>query len=202
MLAVTPCLRRAAPLAAAALIMAPSSRAEAQIGACPAQPAAQVFLPWSDPAWYASVPDGGLESGGAAWTLRGPAAVVSGNEPYRVRAASDARALRLAPTASAASPASCVGPGHPTLRFFVRSENSALTALNVSVEFVDPTGASRSVPIGVISPTPAWQPSPVLPVIANTLSPALPQQARFRFTTSGDGAWYVDDVYVDPYGKG
>src|SRR5918995_4672663 len=96
--------------------------AHAQIwSGCAAEPVARVFLPWGDPGWYASVPDGGLEAGGAGWTLRAGAAVVDGNEPFHVRSDSDARALSLPPGASASTPGTCVGPGHPTLRFFLRN---------------------------------------------------------------------------------
>jgi hypothetical protein len=195
------CLRRAA-LLALAVLLAPAS-AYAGLGACPEQPTAQVFLPWADPAWYAAVPDGGLEAGGTGWTLGPGATIAAGNEPYYVHSATDARSLALGPSASAASPATCLGPGHPTLRFFARSQPGTQIALTITAEFVDPAGVSRSIPIGVIAPTPAWRPSPVLPVVLNTLALALamPQAAAFRFT-AGDGGWSVDDVYVDPYGKG
>jgi hypothetical protein len=196
------CLRRAALLALAVFIVGVPPGAQARLGACPGQPVSQVFLPWADPSWYASVPDGGLEAGGTGWTLQGGATIVNGNEPYFVRSASDTRALAVGPSGSAASAPECIGPGHPTVRFFVRSENAANTALIVTVELTDPAGGSRSVPIGVITPTPAWQPSPVLPVLTNALALLGPQRAVFRFTSRGAGDWYVDDVYVDPYGKG
>jgi len=130
------------------------------------------------------------------------ATVVEGNEPFHVRAAGDSRALALAPGAAASSPSACIGPGSPTLRFFVRSEQAARTSLTVTVELTDPSGAVRSVPVGVILPTTAWQPSPVLPVLVNTVALLTPQQAVFRFTPQGPGTWWIDDVYVDPYGKG
>jgi|SRR4051812_37008023 hypothetical protein len=199
MVAIRRCLRRAALLALAALL-APAS-AHAGLGACPAQPVTQAFLPWSDPSWYTLVPDGGVEAGGAGWTLGAGASIAAGNEPFYVHAATDVRSLALGPLASAASPATCLGPGHPTLRFFARSQPGTRTALTVAAEFVDPAGVSHSVPIGLIAPTPAWRPSPVLPVVLNTLASVVPQAAAFRFT-AGDGGWSVDDVYVDPYGKG
>jgi hypothetical protein len=196
------CLRRAALLALAVSLVGAPAGAQARRGACPGQPVSQVFLPWADPSWYASVPDGGLEAGGAGWTLQGGAEVVSGNEPYYVRSASDSRALAVGPSGSAGTPPACIGPGHPTLRFFVRSSIATQGTLLVTVELVEPAGTSRSVLIGVIGPTSSWQPSPVLPVLTNTLALLIPQQAVFRFTPSGAGQWYVDDVYVDPYGKG
>jgi hypothetical protein len=194
--------RHAALLAFAALLFTAPSAAQARVGLCAGEPLAQVFLPWADPSWYASVPDGGLEGGGAGWALLGDAAVVDANESYYVRSPDDSQALALPGGASATSPATCVGPGRPTLRFFARASNAQRAWLAVSVEFVDPTGQRRSVPIGVVSGTSSWQPSPPLPVVANTLALLGPQQAAFRFTPTGDGRWFVDDVYVDPYGKG
>jgi hypothetical protein len=201
MLAAERLMRRAALLALAVSLVAAPTSAHAGLGACAGQPVAQVFLPWADPAWYAAAPDGGLEAGGAGWALGGGAAVVTGNEPYHVRSATDSRSLALGPSASAASPAICLGPGHPTVRFFVRSQPATRSPLTVTAEFTDLAGNRRSVPIGVIAPTATWQPSPALPVLLNTVALVSPQQAVFRFT-AGDGAWAVDDLYVDPYGKG
>jgi hypothetical protein len=202
MLTVHRSLRHAALLALVLVGASAPAAAGAQPAACPGESIAQVFLPWADPAWYASVPDGGLEAGGAGWRLRGVAAVVEGNEPFHVRAPGDSRALALAPGGAASSPAACVGPGHPTLRFFARSERAANTSLAVTVELTDPAGNVRSLPIGLIAPTPAWQPSPILLIVTNALTLLGPQQAVFKFTPRGEGSWYIDDVYVDPYGKG
>jgi hypothetical protein len=203
MASLTSTLRRTAVLAFAAFAVSTPAPADAQLGAaCPGQSVSQVFLPWADPAWYTSVPDGGLEAGGAGWTLSGAAAVVEGNEPFHVRSASDSRALALAPGASASSPPACVGPGHPTLRFFARSERASGTWLIVAAEFVDPVGVRRSVPVGMIAATPSWQPTPVLPIVVNALALTGSRPVGLRFTRSGGGDWFVDDVYVDPYGKG
>jgi hypothetical protein len=188
-------------LAVAAALAAPAA-AHARVASCPWQPAAQVFLPWGDPAWYASVPDGGLEAGGDGWTLRGGAAIAAGNEPFYVRSREDRRSLALPLAASAVSAPSCIGAGHPTVRFFVRNTGAPRAALRVSVDFVDGLGTRRSLPIGVVTATPEWAPSPVLPVVINALSLLAVQHAAFRFTPVDGGEWRVDDVYVDPYGKG
>jgi hypothetical protein len=193
--------RRAALLAAAAFLLGVPGDAQARIGSCAGEPVAQVFRPWADLSWYASVPDGGLEAGGAGWALNSGAAIVSPNESYYVRSPSDLRALSLGPSGSASSAPACVGPGHPTMRFFVRGVNTP-GVLRVSVKLSDPLGGSRFVPIGAVAGTETWQPSPILPLFTNTLALVVPQQAVFRFEPAGAGTWYVDDVYVDPYGKG
>jgi hypothetical protein len=47
----------------------------------------------------------------------------------------------------------------------------------------------------------AWAPTPPIAIWANALSLLVPQQVAFRFAADG-GEWQIDDVYVDPYGKG
>ncbi|HET6551773.1 MAG TPA: hypothetical protein VFG79_25115 [Solirubrobacter sp.] len=197
-------VRLVAVVVVALAALALPTSAQAQLGAtCPLRSVAQVFLPWGDLGWYASVPDGGLEAGGGSWDLRGGAHVVEENEPFHVRRATDRWSLALVPGASAASASMCIGPGHPTVRFFVRNSGSDQAVLTVTVEFTDPSGAQQSVPIGVIGAGAEWQPSPPLPVAINLLSLLAIQHASFRFTASGGGGhWGIDDVYVDPYGKG
>jgi hypothetical protein len=196
-------LKRTAPLLLTVLVLAAApGEARAQLGTCAGGPAAQVFLPWADSSWYASVPDGGFEAGGAGWALAGDAAIVNGNESYFVRSSADSRALALGPSGDAFSPPACVGPGKPTLRFFVRAAGAPHDVLNVSVQLLDPAGGARWVPIGAVARTGRWQPAPILPIATNLLALVVSQEAVFRFAPAGGGTWYVDDIYVDPYGKG
>ena len=57
--------------------------------------AAQVFAPWSDSSSYASLFNGGFESGSLGWGLSGGARVVSGNEPFYVESSHDSHSLLL-----------------------------------------------------------------------------------------------------------
>jgi hypothetical protein len=168
---------------------------------CPAQPVAQVFLPWSDPAWYTSMPDGGMEMRQGAWSLKGSAKFVEANEPYFVRSEGDAWSLSLSTGDSAVSAPTCIGIGHPALRFFARSSNPSEATLRVAVEFTDPTGIRRSQQIALLTGDTSWAPTPPVLIVANALCLLNTQQVAFRFTAAG-GRWWIDDVYVDPYGKG
>jgi hypothetical protein len=182
--------------------MRPSAEAQAAIPtACDSGPVAQVFLPWADPAWYALVPDGGLERAGEGWVFARGAAVAGGNEPYSVRAPGDARSLALPDGASAATPPVCVGPGHPTLRFFMRNTGAAHGVLTVTLEFDDPLGVRRTVRVGAVGASAKWMPSPVLAMPTNVLSLISGRTVVLHFSADG-GTWSIDDVYVDPYGKG
>jgi hypothetical protein len=193
--------RLVALMAVAGVVLGAPARAQAGIAACPAQPLAQVFLPWVDPGWYASVADGGFEADGAGWTLGGGATVVDGNERYFVRAPSDRRSLALGASASAASPPTCISARHATLRLFVRNTGSPTALLRISLEFADALGLRRTLPIGALGGGGDWSPSPVLPIAVNAVSALAVHDVTFAFSASG-GDWRVDDIYVDPYGKG
>jgi hypothetical protein len=191
---------RRAAVAALAAASALAAGAGPAAAACPGQPTAQRFMPWADPAWYAPAPDGGFEAGALGWTLAGGAAIADGNEPYFVDRRSDRRSLNLPGGSSATSPSICVGLEHPTLRFFLRNTGAPEARLAVSVLI---SGAGRTLPVGVLTAGPAWAPGPALPVTANVLSLVGSNQVAFRLTpVDSSGAWSVDDVFVDPYGKG
>jgi hypothetical protein len=183
----------------ALLILAPPVGASA--GLCPTQPIAQRFMPWSDPAWYASVPGGGFEEGSAAWTLADGAAVAEGNEPFYIGSTTDHRSLELPPGASGTSPFVCIGADHPTLRLLVRNIGPPTGRLTVSAVVSGLAGETRSLPVATLTAR-DWAPTTPIPVTLNVLALALPQSVAFRFDAdAAGGRWAIDDVYVDPYGK-
>jgi hypothetical protein len=182
----------------ALLVLAPGG---AQAALCPAQPVAQRFLPWADPAWYAALPGGSFEPSTPAWTLARGAAAVEGNEPFYIGGASDHRSLRLPPGATATSPAICIGADHPTMRLLVSNSGGAPGSyLTVSTIARDAAGRERALPLATVAAD-QWTPTAPLPLAFNVLALALPQSVAFRFDAAG-GNWAIDDVYVDPYGKG
>jgi hypothetical protein len=196
--------RHGAWLAILAVLLLPAPAAAVEpLSLCPSRPLAQPFLPWSDPAWYVTVPDGGLEDGGTAWTLRDGASVRPGNEPYFVRSALDEWSLKLPAGSSAATAPACVDTMHPTLRFFARNAGARDSVLRVSASFFDSTGALRLLTIGAVTADSQWSPTPLVPVITSTFAGLGRHPVSFVFTPDDDrGNWWIDDVYVDPYGKG
>jgi hypothetical protein len=167
----------------------------AQGALCAAQPVAQRFLPWADPAWYAALPGGSFEPSAPAWTLTGGAAAEEGNEPYYIGDAGDHQSLRLPSGATGTSPAMCLGADHPTLRLLVSNRGGSLSSLTVSAVM-----GGRTLPIATLTAG-EWAPTAPLPVGLNVLALASPQSIAFRFAATG-GRWAIDDVYIDPYGKG
>jgi hypothetical protein len=141
-----------------------------------------------------------FETGGPWWTLRGGAAVVSGNEPWKVAGPGHTRSLSLPPGASATSPAICVGLEHPTIRFFAKNNRALLSTMTVEVITRTSPGLTVAVPVGTVLPSGQWKPSPRFLAVANLL-PLLPGEhtpVQFRMTSVGLGTWSVDDFYVDP----
>lgn len=167
---------------------------------CDDQVYEQPFLPWADPANYVLAPSGTFEGGSGGWALSGGASVVSGNESFYVHAAGESSSLAVPAGATATSAAMCVGIEHPTLRIFARNTGSVLSTLKVEVLFEDAAGGVHALPIGLLASGSQWQPSVVMPIVANLL-PLLPGEhtaVAFRFSANG-GNWKIDDVYVDPY---
>jgi hypothetical protein len=166
---------------------------------CTSSAPRQVFLPWMDFANYVPAPGGFAEST-TGWKLAGGAALVAGNEPWKV-SGGGSRALALPVGSRATTSAMCVGIGHPTMRFFARrTSGSLLSTLNVEVLFEGPLGLVLNLPIGAVVGGGAWQLTLPFPVVASLL-PLLPGSmtpVAFRFTPVG-GAWQLDDVYVDPW---
>ncbi len=166
---------------------------------CDPAPVSTPFMRWVDPMQYTPIKDGGIEHRGKGWTLKGDAAPVEGNEPWKVRHEDDERSLSLPAGSSATTPTICVGLAEPTLRFFARGEGGLAQLLTVEVLFEDALGEVRSLPIGADLGG-AWHPSLVMPVIANLL-PLLPGDktpVQFRFTAQ-KGDFRIDDAYVDPW---
>jgi hypothetical protein len=195
----------AALSAAALLALVPSvAHAATSTNPCSGQTLTQPFLPWLDPARYTLYPNGGFEKGASSWTLSGGAAVADGNERFQVRAASDHQMLALAGDASATGREMCVSLLDPTVRLFVRNTGSPLSSLEVDLIYTDALGQKRTVPVATLTAGSDWRPTAPILLLANLASPPLvtngTTQVALRLKTHGaDGAWAVDDVYVDPF---
>jgi hypothetical protein len=184
-------------------VLAPAANAGVLVSSatsCDAQTYEQPFLPWADVANYVLAPGGTFENGATGWTLSGGASVVTGDEPFDVHAAGETQGLSLPAGSSATSGSMCVGIEHPTLRLFARNTGFVLSTLKVEVLFEDASGDVHSLPIGLLTASSSFQPTVVMPVVANllTLLPDERTAVAFRFTPHG-GNWRIDDVYVDPY---
>jgi hypothetical protein len=89
------------------------------------------------------------------------------------------------------------------MRFFAGNAGDPGGELDVDVRFETLLGLTLTLPIGSVSSDGGWAPSPTLPIVANLLGVlgGSHTPVAFRFRADG-GDWLIDDVYVDPYGKG
>ena len=181
--------------AASALTLLPS---------CGTRDTARTFAPWNDASSYFPMANGGFESGSDGWNVAGDAAVVPGNESYFVAGATDSHSLAIANNGRATSPTTCVAAGENSVRLFVKSSGSGVSALHVQA-FVrnQLTGLvlSTAFDIDATDATREWVPTDVL-VVPNLLGGlAGVQSLTLVFTARGAStvSWNVDDVYVDPF---
>jgi hypothetical protein len=174
----------------------------AQASPCKATPTTKAFAAFGDNSAYSLAPGGSFESG-AGWSLTG-AGVVSDNESYKVSGAGS-KALALAATGRAVSPAFCVGQEHTTFRLFARRTSGSWGVLYAKVRWKN-NGVTNETVVGSYSasdtawhPTQAFNLAPVLGIWNSDQA----YQAQLVFTAeTGGGSWAIDDVYVDPYTRG
>jgi hypothetical protein len=192
--------RRSLLLAAlGVMLLAPAARADSVLDGVTSsdcyQDVSRPFAPWGDSALYFLAPDGDFSAGTGEWH---GGAVVPDSSPL-----SGGGALALTDGDRATSPGVCVGLDTPTVRFLARNVGDPSGVLHVDVQLETLLGLTLTLPIGDVRGNDAWAPSPTLPIVANLVGVLGGSQTpvAFRFTADG-GDWRIDDVYVDPYGKG
>lgn len=172
--------------------------------ACQSTPTTKAFQAFGDPNDYSLVPNGGFEFGSAGWSLN-RASVVAGNESWSVRGANDWRSLAIDSGGVAVSPTVCVDLSRPTVRFFARRTSGNWGVLNVRVRWQDDSGRTNETTVSSLDLGTSWNPAPAL-----NIARLLPlwnedQDVSVQFVFDPEnygGSWAIDDVYVDPYGRG
>jgi hypothetical protein len=172
--------------------------------ACAATPTTKAFKAFGDSANYSLAPSGAFEAGSGGWSLSG-ASVVAGSESYKVHGAGDAKSLAVAATGTAVSPAVCVDVTRPTFRFFAKRTSGTWGNLAVKLRWKDSSGNTNETVVGTIETGTSWAASAPM-----SLSSVLPlwnvdQTASVQLVFDPEnygGSWAIDDVYVDPYGRG
>jgi hypothetical protein len=165
-----------------------------------AQPFARVD---GDKSNYVLVPGGSFESGAPGWTLGRGAAVVSGNEPWKVHSSSDNHSLYIPAGSNATTPPMCFAPGDWHMRFFAASSSKSLSSLQVRVRVKSLLGVLSLLDGGTIRNGSTWQPSARLALTLTNITGLLTTDAlSFQFVPSDGASWRIDDVYLDPWKNG
>jgi hypothetical protein len=165
------------------------------------------FTAWSDTADYFLIPDGNAYDSANVWEDISAASVAAENQTYSAYTDEDS-SVQVTDGGSATTAMVCVDPDTPTMRFFVRSNGDTGGTLHVSVLYEDELGDPQSVGIGDLDAATVgdeWTPSPALDISAPLVSVLDGGMAPVWFVFSAEGedsSFLVDDVYVDPYGKG
>lgn len=172
--------------------------------ACSYTGAEPVFSPWGDRHFYVLAPDGGFESGGAGWSLRNGAQVVSGNESYYLNESTDSRSLSLPAGSTVISPPICMSLDTPIFRLLARNGGDPSSRLRVEATF-KLLGLVRTKTVSAVVAGSGWAPSQqmstvlTLSTIVGTLIPSSIQIQIFPLDNKG--AWQVDDLYIDPFAR-
>jgi hypothetical protein len=191
--------RLSSGLAVAAVASLALSASAAAATACSVGTLSQPFKPWLDAFSYGLVPGARFESGTTGWKLSSTAKVVTGNEPWRVAGASDAKSLSLAAGATATTPTFCGGLGYPTVRLFSKSSFALVSLLRVDVVYTGTDALLHSSPLGTVLPSGSGQPS--LPIVTLSGLPLLTGSSLALRLTAVGATFTVDDIYVDPYSR-
>lgn len=198
----------AAPAAAIGLCLASAGPADASLlglglgGLCPSQKLTQPFARWSDTDNYELAPGGDFESSLSGWTLEGGAARIAGSDSYDATGSAGTYSLKLPAGALAISPPICVSSADPSFRLFERS-TSGTSSVRIETAYAGLVGLLYGLltPNQGLATTTSWQPSPVLST--STGLPTLLGTTVLQLRFSGvKGTTQLDDVFIDPHGRG
>jgi hypothetical protein len=191
-----------AVLSALAVFVVPA----AAQAACASTPTTKPFQAFGDSNNYSLAPNGGFESGTVGWSLPG-ARVTTGNESWSVRAPGDSKSLAIDAGGTAVSPTVCIDIKRPTYRFFARRTSGSWGVLNLRVRWQDSSGHTNETTIAALDTTfgTAWRVSPIYNIASMLGLWNEDQDASVQLVfdpENSGGSWAIDDVYVDPYGRG
>jgi hypothetical protein len=167
----------------------------------------QPFAAWDDNADYFLIKEGSLGSdANYDWSFGG-GQLTAQNNPNSLHGDEES-SLALSEGDSAESPTFCVTVDDPTMRFFARNTGAETGTLNVDAVYLDQNFEEHTYRLGTLTSEDAgdeWAPSPVFELAAPLVELLDDGETpvSLRFSAEGEGSsWLVDDVYVDPYGKG
>jgi hypothetical protein len=187
-------------LSAVAILMVPA----AAQAACPTTQTTKAFQAFGDSANYSLAPSGAFEAGSTGWALGG-ASVIAGSESYKVHGSADSRSMEVTATGTAVSPVICVDVTRPSFRFFAKRTSGTWGNLAARLRWKDSSGNTNETTVGTVGSGTSW--TATAPMSLSSVLPlwnanqTLSVQLVFDPEDFG-GNWAIDDVYVDPYGRG
>jgi hypothetical protein len=193
---ITTALHRRAIVAllcfAAGAVAATAAAPASALGCAPTPKASQPFAAYGDASGYVLTTGGGFEPGTPSWTFSGGARLVSDNAPDPLASAGDSHALYLPAGASVTSACTSSPKIEALVRFWAKAASSD-SHLGVEVLVQGGTYSAGTITAGT-----DWAPTAALDSSAPDDKGAVQYQVRL---TAIDGAFTVDDVYIDPWCK-
>ncbi len=117
-----------------------------------------------------------------------------GNESFFAHGLAETHSVTIPAGGSATTPALCIDPTQPTIRYFTAAADLAPAQLSVQLISTDVYGLTKTTQLG-LQPVPGgWQLSHSFGLAQRRNSPSV----QLRFSASG-AAVRLDDVYIDPY---
>jgi hypothetical protein len=167
---------------------------------CPQGATTLAFAKFGDSAAYTLVEGGLFESSAPGWSLS-RAEVIAENPDGDVgrwsrSGETSSHALAIYRGGYAVSPPFCVDAEQPSFRFLSRVLHGSEGSLDVSLRWTDRRGTHETSD-ATLEGHSDWTLSPVLE-LASRLPAGVTPSVRLVFQPT-DGAWAIDDVYVDPY---
>lgn len=172
--------------------------ASAAVSTCALPEAKTAFAQFGDTSLYFLATGADFE-GSLSWGHTGAAALVAGNEPFKLSAATDDQSLRLGPGGVVTMPKMCVTADTPHLRFVAKAVGAG--PLEVEVKSFGPDGGAEGSSFTTVSPSDhaVWAPSREVGLRTDALLTGAVGSVIVKFRSQGD--WQMDDVFVDPFAR-
>ena len=134
--------------------------------------------------------------------LDGGAEVVAGNESYYLNDAPTTRSLSLPAGSTAVSPPICMSLDTPIFRMLARNTGNPTSRLRVEATYKLLGLVQTKTVSTVTAARPGRRPSMSTVLTLSTIVGTLiPSSIQIRISPLDNGAWQVDDLYIDPFAR-
>src|SRR3954452_4341318 len=182
--------------AALAALVAPAAEA-ATVVPCTTRSTITPFKSWNDTNAYFTAPGGSFEGGATGWTL-GNASVVSGNEPWKILAGTDATSLKISGGGTASTQPMCIATAEDSMRVFYKAPVDSGSRLKITIHVTSGVNvADNNYEIWGGNSNWALSERIMLPDIRDASGK---QTVTISFAQTGNaGIWQIDDLEIDPW---
>ena len=178
---------------------ASASTTQSVVVPCSARSTSAYFASWGDENRYFLSPGGDFQPGDTyPWSATGGAGTVANGDPWNVMKVAHPASASIPPGGAETSMTFCVASNETAIRFFYRSPGVPGSALLVSLQTANSTGASTNT-LDIDGGAAGWTVSPVID-LPNLRNSSGQENITIAFSPANNPAsWQVDNVMVDPF---